>query len=412
MCVFKTGSPPTTRHQELVLRKYLAEESRENGAGYSADYVQLGRKASEFLQARQQPSPILVKFRAKQGRSAAKPSGGGSSSNSCGGGGSSGRVNSRSGNDDDGDDEPREVSGPPPKAAKTPARKDVAEARPREKSAAKKSPPRKKSPPPKAQRIEDMCEDDGSDTESSRSGGDDDEDGVKVLSGRSSAAKAAKAHPPTSRKGQVSSPLPTSSTFKSASSSSSSASRKDGSPSAAALTGKYSSFFNPSEKGVGAAHAKVVVGRGKKAEPVGRLGKRPLESLFSEALRSWAEVYAAQNGTNSYHILGETDILSMTRHVPQTTDNLKKMSCGWGLTKITKHGDALLKTIAAFLEQHQVVLVGDFEPHVAVEVLAVAPDSPGGASSYSADAGGGFGSGYGGGERQSDGSDFEDDPWG
>lgn len=162
-------------------------------------------------------------------------------------------------------------------------------------------------------------------------------------------------------------------------------------------------------KGVGAAHVKVVLGRGKAAAPapVGRLGKRSLEGLFKEALRSWADAYAAQSGTMNYHILGETEILSMTRHVPQTTDNLKKMSCGWGLTKITKHGDALLKTIAAFLEQHQVTLVGPFEPHDATDAAAAAaaPDSPRGASDE--DGAGGFG----GGERQSDGSDFEDDPW-
>jgi bloom syndrome protein len=47
--------------QELVLRKYLTEESRENSAGYSSDYICPGRRSHELNGL--QTGAVLIKFR-------------------------------------------------------------------------------------------------------------------------------------------------------------------------------------------------------------------------------------------------------------------------------------------------------------------------------------------------------------
>jgi hypothetical protein len=94
-------------------------------------------------------------------------------------------------------------------------------------------------------------------------------------------------------------------------------------------------------------------------DKIGRLGSKRREREISNLLRAWAEEYGAEINTSAYHIVGDSGILDLSKRVPTSKEELKKMS-GWGLTKVVKHGDRLIGVINGFLHDNNIELSSPF----------------------------------------------------
>jgi len=340
--------------QELVVRKFLAEESRENGAGYNADYLVLGKHAHQLLDGNHPPK-IVVKFRSRGGgRKAVTPAGG------------AGQAQA----EDDGDEEdPTQPSaGASRGKLKKPARattppKAPTSAKPKKKKAP--SPPKPRTPAAGKQLGEQAYAPGGV---------------LDTLSddGDSSDCEVVDVPRPAAPKGLA--PAASSRHFS---------------------ADAFQPAKSKSPKGpVGALS-------GRKS----RLPTRALEKEFQAMVQLWVDKKAEENNIAGYHIMDTKDMLDVARRVPLSARDLKGCQ-GWGLTKIKKFGDSLVEAIAAFVAERDVHLVGDFvgeseEPTRDDGALddrddfaAPAPAIGHGMGSFDYDV-----------DDNGGNSDFEDDPW-
>lgn len=92
-----------------------------------------------------------------------------------------------------------------------------------------------------------------------------------------------------------------------------------------------------------------------------RLGNVKLQRELQKRLKDFWEERAAMHGTAMYHLCGDSEIIALAIHVPETVHQLKQLD-KWGTTKLKKHGEAVIEVILAFLTEKQVKLNGEFRP--------------------------------------------------
>jgi superfamily II DNA helicase RecQ len=383
--------------QELVLRKYLAEESRENASGYSSEYLGFGPKAQSLLGGAH-AERVLIKFRVK-GRAPASIRSGARGNNAA-----AAAATATITVDDDGDEEETTQKAPKAARSKSPKPRKKATATPTKQAVAAKSgssTAKKKTPasktPTKANDLTTQAYAPGGVVDmidSSDDGDSSDEDACRVVA-QSEKKKSSAA---------VSSSASSSPSFSSSSS---------------------SSFFNSSTLANVPSSRKVkpVIKTKKKK---GRLPSKALEAQLHDTLTHWAETTATDENTASYHILGESSIIEAVRWVPQTRQHLKDVKNGWGLTKLNKHSVSFLSVVNAFLEEKGIVLDATFDLAKAkeeadIEESTSPTDLPAEGAAESFGYGGGRGEAqdssdedFGGGNGSEDdahNSDFVEEPW-
>ena len=279
--------------QELVLRGFLAEESRENGAGYNSEYIILGRLSRQLLEGSHPPA-VIIPFRSKS----RAPRGGGAAAGNhpraIGAGGAAGASAPRApqgaaAEEDDGDD-PVEIVQRPQKG---------------------KGKARAKSPPKKG---------------SSGAGGG----GVGETPKRKTSQKApkSKSTTPGSRAKSTVDQAYAPGGILSVDSDDGSDSSEDeialaGMPAARAKTpvSGASSFFQP-----GQAFSRPVPVGGPSKRP-GRLGSKALESKLQKFLQEWLEgTYSTETGILHYHIMVRARACSLNDSEPAGNDPLELLA--------------------------------------------------------------------------------------
>jgi hypothetical protein len=392
--------------QELILGQYLAEESRENGAGYRADYVFIGKNADALMNPH--CNPIKIKLRAKGGKAShAKtlclPVGGGANMNeaartiqqhSKGSGTLSSSSSSNppplqvrtTGNhhinqqvicdlaEDDGDEEDYDgVIAATKSSAKKKPKKDASSKTPTTASKRKtasstttggKSTTKKKrtSSKKKQQEVEYAdfrLSDDGDSSEE----GEEEEDNRSSVALKRNKLDTVPTY--ATSPSHVQKPRHVIGFEDSDNDDSdedndlqlSSQSRRNSAPSSVRKSGHFSVFAPSPPKAVAQSSSSsssslINVRR--------RLASRKLEQSLSTHLQAWVEKYSTETGCANYHIAGEKDIAEIVIYVPTTKENLKALGTGWGLTKLKRHGDALIAAITDWIDTNNVELVGEF----------------------------------------------------
>ena len=401
--------------QELVLKKFLSEEARENGGGYTADYLSLGPKSNALLGSH--PPQVVVKFRSKaKGSSAPKSAKAPKAPKEKAASSKAPKPRAGPGpayDDDDGGDEPegeamvvmhtskggafstssssRSIS-PKPRQTNTPKAASKANDSKKGSTTTATKATKKKSTPPKGysgaaaqaygpggvmEMVNAMSDDGSSDSDSN-----DDSD----------SSNRTRARPATS-----------------SSSSSYSSSSSSAPPPGAPVASKH--FLSKFQEA-----ALPLPSKKPKPARVGRLGSKVLENLLSTYLHQWLDAYGSEHNIASFNIADSKAVLDLVKYVPQTRNDLKQLN-GWGAHKLSMHGDLILTQIESFLEEHNVELVGSFvAPGVAPDDVGVEEDSE-----IVVDNAFGDGDEAGLGldpypdamlDTGGGGSDFEDDPWG
>jgi superfamily II DNA helicase RecQ len=394
------GSVAERLVQELVLKKFLAEESRETGGGYSADYLSLGPQANALLGSH--PPQVVVKFRTKgTARSAPKSAKTPKLTKAQALKASQPRAGPGPAYDDDDDDgdDPEDVAMLSAKSSKTPkprqerTPKPKADKRDKSQTTSKKA---KQTTPPKGysgtaasayapggvMEMVNAMSDDGSSSESG--------------SGGSGSGGRGSAHGRLARRFE---------TFETRA-----AALSSSAVSAAPAASASKHFLAPFQAAAIPPSAKV------KASAVGRLGSKSLENLLSTFLHQWLDAYGAEHNIATFNIADSKAVLELVKYVPQTRGDLKQLN-GWGAHKLSTHGDLILTQIETFLDEHHVELVGSFvAPGLTQGIVGLEDDDGTVAEEEASDGEAAASAGeeaYPGGmaDTGGGGSDFEEYPW-